>query len=281
MSRSFSGSPSTMALAIVLATSPVGLARRSAVSFGEILFEALHRRSDDLRHLLGRHLRKAGLVQVLVLSAEHLLGEEQHALLVFFRHAEDLHDDMQRIGRGDGAHEVHLALAGQKAIDSAVGDPAHLVFEAAQVLGHEPFLRQLAIGHVDRRIESDEAGDQMLAAAAELLGKRDAVRQRENDAARIVEESRIVLRHAHHVVIARDQPEGRMFAVGRFDPGDGRFGAHMVEGVENAVPIRIGCRIDDGARGGRDRCAVISWPPRPPPHAAHIRRAARACRACR
>ncbi len=219
---------------------------------GEIGFEVLDRACHQLRDRLGRQVLHAGLVEILVGPAEHLLGQHQHARFVFLRHAEDLHHHMQRIGRGHRLDEVGFPAACQQAFDRRARDGANLVFDRAQVLGHEPFLRQLAVFHVDRRIEGHQAGNHMLAPAAERLGEFDALGQAEDHGMRIVEEGGIVLRHAHDVVIARDQPERRVdAAVFWLDPGDRRFGAQAVEGIEQSVPLGIAGRVDDLAGGSR------------------------------
>ena len=72
----------------------------------EIAFEILHRADHDLEQLLGRQVDDARLVEVFVLPAEHLLGQEQHPRLVLLGHSENLHDDVQGIGGGDFLDEI-------------------------------------------------------------------------------------------------------------------------------------------------------------------------------
>ena len=229
---------------------------------GEIILEGLHRARDDLHHLFGGHLIHAGAGQILVLPAEQLLGEHLHPEFVFRRHAEDLHDNAQGIGARDLLHEVHLGPLRDHPVDRGRCQRAQLAFQLGEVARHEPFLRQLAVFGVDRRVEHHQRIDQHVR-SGRRAAEFDRLIEAEDDGPGIVEEGGIVLRNPHHVVITCDQPEGIEQA--------GRIGLHprhrgcradLIESVEQPVPLGIGVRIDHPPRqiarkhGGRGHSAA-------------------------
>ena len=130
---------------------------------GEIGFEIGDCASDQLGDRLGRQVLDPGLIEVFVLSAEHLLGKHQHPRLVCFGHTENLHHDMERIGRGDELDEIHIPAApgptltgSEQPIDRVTRQLADICLDTLQILGHEPFLGQLAELGVERRVEHDQ-----------------------------------------------------------------------------------------------------------------------------
>ena len=88
---------------------------------GKIGFEVGDSADHQLHDLLRRHIGHAGLVEIFILSAEHLLGEEQHALLVRFRHAQYLHHHVQRIGRGNQWHKIGFTACVDQPVDRDLG----------------------------------------------------------------------------------------------------------------------------------------------------------------
>ena len=227
----------------------------------EIGLEILHGSDDDLEQLLGREVGDARLVKVFVLPAEHLLGQKQHPGFVRFGHAENLHDDVERIGCGDFLDEIDDVAGRDQPINGPQRQFADVGFDPRQVLGHEPVLRQAAQLGVDRRIERNQRANQIGAAAGDRAGQRLARLAGQHRWARRVQEARVVLGDAHHVVIAGDQPERFEAVVGGFDPQHGRFGTDRIEQVEQRGPggIRLGIdhRTGDFGRGDGSRTLRI------------------------
>ena len=143
----------------------------------KISLEILDRARYQLRDRLWREILHPRLVEIFVLPAKHLLGQHKHARFVFFRNAQYLHDHMQRIGRGNELAEIDLGPAIEHALHGIPGDRANFILYLAQVLGHEPVLRQLAVFHMDRRIEGHQARHHVRAAAGHLPREFDALGQ--------------------------------------------------------------------------------------------------------
>ena len=221
---------------------------------GEIVLEAFDRTGNQLHDLLCGHVLHARAGKVGILPAEHLLCQHQHARLILLGDAEDLHDNMQGIGGGDELAEIHdCAAAGciDQRIDRALRDTAYLAFDPGEIARHEPVLRQFSVFGMDRCVEHHQRIHQHVAARRRAR-ERDGGIETEDDRTRIVEEGGVILAHAHHVFIARDQPEGFEQAILlRHDAGHGGLHAQPVERVEQRVPTGVAMRIDHRARDVR------------------------------
>ena len=132
---------------------------------GKIFLEISDRTDHQLRDLFGRHVGHAGLVQILILPAKHLLRQEQHPLFILFWHAQYLHHDVQRIGRGNQRHKIGNPIirfaSRDKAIHRGLCQRGNLGLHRLQIFRHEPFLGQLPVFGMDRRIERHQRVDQM------------------------------------------------------------------------------------------------------------------------
>ncbi len=224
----------------------------------EIGLEIGDRARHDLEDLFRGKACKSRFVEFLVLAAEHLLGQEQHLGLVMFRHTQDLHDHVKRIGRRDQRDEIGLGPGSDETIRRARGQFADLRLDRTQVLGHEPFLRQAAQLRMFGRVERDQRRYQVGAFVAlrlgDLAGKGFPLLVGEDRGARGVEEVGVVLRHPHRILVPGQQPERVEFALRALDPHYGCVAAQAVEGVEQRVPCGIGRGIDyrQGVGGAGD-----------------------------
>ena len=153
---------------------------------------------------------------------------------------------MQRIGARHFFHEVHFRPRLDHAVHRAVREVADLGFDLAKIARHEPVHGELAIFGMDRRIENDKAIDQHIRSRRGLRESSRLARCKD-DWFGIVEEGLVVLRDAHHVFVAGDEPEGFKRVILSHDFRHWHFVAKAVEGVENAAPLAIA--------GGRDNLA--------------------------
>ena len=126
-----------------------------------------------------------------VLAAEDLLRELEHARLVGLGHAEDAHDDVQRVVERDVAHEVALAVVLEHPVDEAPGEHGQPRADLLpQVRRLEPVVRDRAVAavlgavHVDQRLDVD----------AELRGCcSTCARGRSTESVRVPEERVVAL----------------------------------------------------------------------------------------
>ena len=140
-------------------------------------------------------------------GAEQFLRQHQHARLVALRHAQDLHDDMQRVVQRHLVDEIASAVFRQHVVDGCARDLADAVFQAFDVLRHEPGLGQRAVFRMIRRVHLHEAAHQMRRAArhrahalvAFLIGQRRLP-------VAIVEEG-VLAADLQNVGVLRDHPE--------------------------------------------------------------------------
>ncbi len=110
------GQPSTSPLAMTLARSSAGQARRSSVS-------SLKYWMNFMTDAIIRSPGSLGVAEELgVGGAEDALGEVHHQRLVLLGHAVDVHDHAQRVGLGDVLGEVALAAELAHALDEEVGE---------------------------------------------------------------------------------------------------------------------------------------------------------------
>ena len=119
----------------------------------KIGLEIGHCARHELGDRLGRQVLDARLVEVFILAAEHLLGQHQHPRFVLFGHAQDLHHHVERVGGGDQLDEIRFGPCRYQPLNRVLRQGADIGLNPHQVLGHEPFLGQLAVFHVDRGIE--------------------------------------------------------------------------------------------------------------------------------
>ncbi len=123
-----------------------------------------------------------------IAAAEQFLSQLQHLGLVGLGHAQDRHDDMQRIVDRDVPGEIALRPDLHHPVDIALRELDRARLQAlAQIDGHEPSLGQAAIGAVVLAVHVDQRAQWRNAAG---LGVRSAPHRRETRLGLLVHQHR-------------------------------------------------------------------------------------------
>lgn len=173
---------------------------------------SLEIRNNELQHLdrlFGTDNFRPRPVDLRIGRAEQLLGQHEHPGLILRGDPEYVHHDVERIIGRNILGEIAFAAHCQHFFDRVAGDLADACFDCAQVLRHEPALRQQPVFHVIGRIHLDKRADQMA-----IMVRRDGLdaaslqrRGRPGWGANGIGEERIVLADLKNVSVLRDGPE--------------------------------------------------------------------------
>ncbi len=197
---------------------------------GEVVEEV-----EQYRELL---LQVGRTPQLLVVAAEELLGQHEHAVEVALGQAEEREDHVERVVHRDVAHEVAFGAQLGHAVDEADRQLLHAVLHALESVGLEPSRRDGPVRLVIRLVHVDERAQHLPLLDGQRLG--GLARQK---GPRRAQEERVVPFHLHHVGVTRDRPEG---AVARLvDPMHRRLPAQEGGGLVEALFVCVSRGVDE------------------------------------
>jgi|GEM_PF-5347858 hypothetical protein len=205
----------------------------------KVLHHGLHHGGELLRGERLADPRGVG-----VLRTEQFLRQPQHAWLVGFRHAQDLHDHVQGIAKRDVGDEIARPAAGEHPRDGGARDFADTRLELAEVGGHEPALGQRAVFWMIRRVHLHQRAHQVGSAGDLADALLDRARRQRGRPVGIVEQL-VLAADDLNVRVSGHHPE-------RIEP----FGSRDAERVVGPQPaigvvdpvVGIGSRTDQRRR---------------------------------